>query len=254
MNPSTDPSKTNFFGQVFSVFALGILVATIFTSLTPASVLATSLSDVLKSDQQDVFEPAMPNEFPTPTPRPRPLIGIVAGHWGNDSGAVCQNGLTEAEVNLTIATLVKDQMVAAGFDVDLLKEFDPRLSGYRALALVSIHADSCDYFNDQATGYKVASAIGTADASRSDRLAGCISNRYGTETGLSYHSTSITLDMTSYHAFDEIHHETPAVIIETGFLNLDQQILTRYPEKVAKGITDGIICYIRNEDVDPKSD
>jgi N-acetylmuramoyl-L-alanine amidase len=57
--------------------------------------------------------------------------------------------------------------------------------------------------------------------------------------------------MTSYHAFDEIHHETPAVIIEVGFMNLDRQILTRYPDVVAQGIADGVLCYIRNEDVNP---
>ena len=239
---------------MFIIAALGVVVATIFTSLTPASVLANSLSEVLNTGQQDVFEPAMPNEFPTPTPRPRPAVGIVAGHWGNDPGSVCEDNLTEAEVNLTVATLVKDRLISAGFDVDLLKEFDSRLSGYRSLALVSIHADSCDYINDQATGYKVAPAIGTYDPARSDRLAGCISNRYATATGLENHSTSITTDMTSYHAFDEIHNETPAVIIEIGFLNLDRQVLTRQPDRVAQGITDGILCFIRNEDVNPDSD
>ena len=214
------------------VLAAGVLVATLFTSLTPASILA-----------------ALPEAFPTPTNRPRPVIGIVAGHWGNDPGAVCADELTEAEVNLTIATIVRDQLVAEEFDVDLLREFDPRLAGYRALALVSIHADSCDYINDQATGYKVAAAIGSADPSRSERLSACLRSRYADATGLTYHSTSITVDMTSYHAFDEIHHETPAVIIETGFLNLDKQILTRYPDQVARGITEGILCFIRNQDV-----
>ena len=253
MNPPTDPGQTNFFAQIFTVLGLGIVVATLFTSLTPASVLMTSLSEAF-TGQQNVFEPAMPNEFPTPTPRPRPLLGLVAGHWGNDPGSVCDDGLTEAEVNLTIASIVKDQLVAAGFDVDVLKEFDPRLKGYRSIALVSIHADSCDYYNDQATGFKVAAAIGSGEASRSERLAGCISNRYATATGMTFHSTSITLDMTSYHAFDEIHHETPAVIVETGFLNLDRQLLTRHPEQVAQGITDGILCFINNENITPDTE
>jgi len=55
--------------------------------------------------------------------------------------------------------------------------------------------------------------------------------------------------MTSYHAFDEIHTETTAAIIETGFLNLDRQILTENPDLIAQGIVDGLICYIRNENV-----
>jgi hypothetical protein len=76
------------------------------------------------------------------------LIGIVVGHWNDatkDPGAVCPDGLTEFQVNQDIATRVEQNLVEQGFDVDLLREFDDRLAGYRALALISIHADSCDY-------------------------------------------------------------------------------------------------------------
>jgi len=55
--------------------------------------------------------------------------------------------------------------------------------------------------------------------------------------------------MSSYHAFNEIDDDTPAVIIETGFMNLDKQLLTQQPDLVAKGIVDGILCYIYNEDL-----
>jgi N-acetylmuramoyl-L-alanine amidase len=55
--------------------------------------------------------------------------------------------------------------------------------------------------------------------------------------------------MTSYHAFDEIDQNTNAVIIEVGFLNLDRQILTKGQDQIARGISDGILCYIRNEDI-----
>ena len=37
-------------------------------------------------------------------------IGIVSGHWGHDSGAVCDNGTTEQQVNLAIATLVATEI------------------------------------------------------------------------------------------------------------------------------------------------
>jgi N-acetylmuramoyl-L-alanine amidase len=61
--------------------------------------------------------------------------------------------------------------------------------------------------------------------------------------------------MSSYHAFDEINADTPAVIIETGFMNLDRQILTQQPELIAEGITNGILCYLYNEDIsDPATD
>jgi N-acetylmuramoyl-L-alanine amidase len=55
--------------------------------------------------------------------------------------------------------------------------------------------------------------------------------------------------MSGYHAFDEIGEDTPAVIIETGFMNLDRQMLTQNSNQIAHGIADGILCYIRNESV-----
>jgi len=91
-------------------------------------------------------------------------IGIIAGHKGNDSGAVCADGLTEAEVVENIAVRVVSALQTRGIAVDLLTEFDPRLDGYVGTALVSIHADSCDYFNEQATGFKVAGS-GYTDSS-----------------------------------------------------------------------------------------
>jgi N-acetylmuramoyl-L-alanine amidase len=132
-----------------------------------------------------------------------------------------------------------------------LKEFDSRLEGYRSLLLVSIHADSCEYINDQATGFKVAAAMSTSYPERAERLVACLQNRYNTATGMTFHPGSVTLDMTSYHAFDEIDSDTTAAIIETGFMNLDRKILTKQPDLVASGIVQGILCYIRNEDVSP---
>jgi N-acetylmuramoyl-L-alanine amidase len=76
-----------------------------------------------------------------------------------------------------------------------------------------------------------------------------LQNRYESATGLRYHPNTVTADMTSYHAFNEIDGETNAVIIEVGFLNLDRQILTTGQDRVAQGISDGILCYIRNEDI-----
>jgi N-acetylmuramoyl-L-alanine amidase len=70
---------------------------------------------------------------------------------------------------------------------------------------------------------------------------------------MNFHATSVTPDMTSYHAFDEISEETTAAIIETGFLNLDRQMLTKDRDKVVKGITDGILCFVRNEDIVPQA-
>ena len=187
--------------------------------------------------------------------QPHLRIGIVAGHYGNDSGAVCYDGndmvtLTEADVNLKIAALVQQQLTQQGFEVDLLQEFDTRLNGYRALAIVSIHNDSCEYVNDEATGFKVAAALNTHDLNRANRLTACLIDRYHSETDMTFHAGSITGDMREYHAFREIDPSTVAAIIETGFLNLDREILTKKTELVAAGVVDGILCFANNENIE----
>jgi len=34
-------------------------------------------------------------------------------------------------------------------------------------------------------------------------------------------------------------------------MNLDYEILTQRPDLIARGVTDGILCYVRNETVNP---
>ncbi len=229
---------------------IAVLLATVFVAWTPASFSASSFSDRLA-----VLLTPQASGDAAGTAQPALRIGIVAGHSGNDSGAVCvdANGkvtLTEAEVNLNIATLVQKKLVDRGFQVDLLNEFDTRLNGYRAVAVVSIHNDSCQYINDEATGFKVAAALNTRDTNRANRLLACLVDRYHTATGLQFRPGSITPDMTGYHAFSEIDPNTVAAIIETGFLNLDREILTQHTDQVADGVVDGIMCFVNNENVE----
>jgi N-acetylmuramoyl-L-alanine amidase len=189
------------------------------------------------------------------TAQPQLRIGIVAGHLGNDSGAVCVDGngevtLTEADMNLEIAAIVQQQLTQAGYQIDLLNEYDTRLNGYRALAIVSIHNDSCEYVNDQATGFKVAAALNTNDLNRANRLTACLVDRYQKITDLTFHAGSITPDMREYHTFREIDPSTVAAIIETGFLNLDREILTKETDRIAAGVVEGILCFANNENIE----
>jgi N-acetylmuramoyl-L-alanine amidase len=222
-----------------------VVVATLFVAFTPNSLsggFGDQFAALLTSEPAAIVQPG--------TSRPAVKIGIVAGHMGNDSGAVCENGTTEADVNLKIATIVQQKLNALGYDTDLLKEMDPRLSGYHAAVLVSIHNDSCDYINDQATGFKVAAAMSTRDTNLANRLEACLRDRYQRTTGLPLHN-SVTNDMTFYHAFNEIDPSTPAGIIETGFLKLDYDILTTRTSLVATGVANGILCFINNENIAP---
>jgi N-acetylmuramoyl-L-alanine amidase len=57
--------------------------------------------------------------------------------------------------------------------------------------------------------------------------------------------------MREYHAFREIDPSTVAAIIETGFLNLDREMLTKKTDLVAEGVVQGILCFANNENVEP---
>jgi len=244
-------SSGGMFRQLQIVIVVAIVIATLFTAWTEPGLLPGSLSERL-SNALTSQRSTPQTGSPTTTARPNLRIGIVAGHSGNDSGAVCPDalgGFREVDLNLSIASLAREALVAQGYDVDLLAEYDPRLSGYRAIALVSIHADSCDYINDEASGFKVSAAISTKYPEQAARLTTCLRTRYADATGLQFHSGSVTGDMTNYHTFSEINNDTPAAIIETGFMNLDHEILTQHPDLIANGIASGILCFVRNEDI-----
>jgi N-acetylmuramoyl-L-alanine amidase len=247
--PARKPRPANAF---FTIAWMAIFLATLFTAWTPNSLFALNLEEQLRL----ILTPQPGAGAYVATPQPQLRVGIVAGHNGNDSGAICtdDNGevtLTEADINLEIAMQVRDSLVAQGYQVDLLNEFDTRLNGYRAVALVSIHNDSCEYVNDEATGFKVAASMDTRDVNRAQRLTVCLIDRYQDATGLTFHAGSITADMREYHAFSEIDPNTITAIIETGFLFLDREILTTRTDVVADGVTQGILCFINNESVVP---
>lgn len=172
----------------------------------------------------------------------RPLVGIVSGHRGYDPGAVCNDGLTEAAINYTIAQEVVNLLERRDIQADLLDEYDEWLTDYQADALVSIHSDSCNI--PGATGFKTARVTHSAIPTAEDRLVACLNQEYTIHTGLPQHTASITDNMTDYHAFNEINPFTPGAIIETGFM-LDDRFLLQYrPKIVARGIAAGIICFL----------
>lgn len=232
---SSSPAREAFWRSLFALMTLAIGLLAVHGLTRPGE-------GSLGADSTPT--PPLPTSGLTPR---LGHIGIIAGHWGNDAGAVCEDGLTEVSVNLDIARRVQSQLERLGYQVDLLEEFDTRLTGYRADALLSIHADSCKYVNDEATGFKVASAAHRSTANQDSQLVDCLTQHYARRTGLPFHAGSITYDMTDYHGFFEIAPTTPAAIIETGFLYLDRDILTRDTDKIAAGIVEGLVCFLEGQ-------
>jgi N-acetylmuramoyl-L-alanine amidase len=228
----------------FNVLLAAVLASTLFTAL-PATGMGFSAP---------LFQPGTGNDVTSPaTQEVEYHVGLVVGHWGHDTGAICPDslgGYMEVDINYTIADLTRQYLQAEGVKVDLLKEFDEHLHGYLSNALISIHADTCEYIPELGTGFKIAEAADNKRPEQAARLMACLQNRYAEATSLRY-DHRITEDMTSYHAFGEVDPNTPAVIIESGYMNQDRELLTKNPSLVARGITAGIMCYLNREEISP---
>lgn len=184
------------------------------------------------------------------TPIPPKQVAIISGHAGFDSGAICTDvyenvTLTEAEVNARIVQLVASSLSSDPtlLNVTILDEKDERLSGLRADVLLSLHSDSCV----DLSGFKAVSDPNSAIIDVQQKLLDCINSRYAAATQLRYHATTITHDMLGYHAFGRIDPQTPAAILEMGFMGGDQQLLTAQPERVAQGIVDSLVCFLGDD-------
>jgi N-acetylmuramoyl-L-alanine amidase len=172
-------------------------------------------------------------------------VGVVAGHWQSDAGAVCADGLQEVDINLDVASRVVALLQQQGYYAELLPEFSRRLNGYRADAFVSIHADACEPAG--VSGFKVARVASSAIPQQEDRLVACLRQEYARGTGLDFHENTITFDMTEYHAFREIDSKTPGAIIELGFMDADRELLTARSSAVAEAVMQGILCFLEGE-------
>lgn len=170
------------------------------------------------------------------------VIGILAGHMDFDTGAVCPDGLQETQITQAVARRVVARLESAGARVDLLAEKDARLDGYRADAMLSIHADSCI----ELSGFKAARALASIQPLTEDKYLRCVYQEYGRASGLDQHLNTVTHNMTQYYAFNRIDSRTPAVILELGFLGGDRQVLTAQQDRLAWGISNAILCFLRD--------
>ena len=239
------------FGVIAFLVVSGLLMLAVFFYFNPESSESVTVTPTNYLESPVVVEEpaptsaADPESGSTPTEQPIPetpsnLVGIIAGHRGYDSGTVCEDGLTEVQITSELSEKIASLLRSEGLDVETLNEFDPRIDEYEAVALIAIHVDSCDYINDLASGFKISGSSYTD----SSELSTCVQEAYGKATHLKYHPNTITPEMAGYHAFRKIDSQTPAIIIEAGFLNLDREILTDGMDVVARGIYDGIMCYV----------
>jgi|GEM_PF-171277 len=228
---------------IIVIIAAG-LASTIFTWFTRPDFINDGVASDLEVARATGVYSVQPTALPTPNYLRK--IGIVSGHRGpeGDPGAVCPDGLTEASINFAVAQIVVKNLRAQGYSVDLLDEFDARLDNYQAAALVSIHANTCQDWGELVSGFLVAKAAARPEGGLDTLLAECVGGQYGLIIGLE-RRYNLTVDMTDYHSFREIHPFTPAAIIELGFLKDDREVLTTRQDDMGRAITEGILCFLQ---------
>jgi N-acetylmuramoyl-L-alanine amidase len=229
-----------------------VLAPTMTAEPSPTPLPPTGTPESTATPLPPTITPSLSATLPptfTATPGP-PTVALVAGHRNNDSGAVCESGpyegLQEVQITTDVTARLKQMLEARGYEVVDLDEFDSRLNGLEADALLSIHVDSCVDW-EGTTGFKVARASNSAIPDIEDEFVACMSDEYGAATGLRIHHGSITHNMTLYHAFRRVAPTTPGVIIELGFLYHDHDLLTRREEVLTEGLFRGVECFLRDE-------
>jgi N-acetylmuramoyl-L-alanine amidase len=183
--------------------------------------------------------PVKPSASPT-TPTYSQTIGLLAGHQGAGSGATCSDGVKEVAITIDIAARLQKKLRDARYQIDLLDEFDARLDNYHAAVFVALHADSCIR---GASGFKIAGRE-MNDPAATRALRDCLQGHYREATHLEPQPFGVTPAMTHYYAFDRLAPETPAAIIELGFISTDRAILLDQPDQAVQGVYDGIVCFL----------
>lgn len=197
-----------------------------------------------ESGGQTAEEPVAEEE---PQQRTAPLIFIDAGHGGNDGGCA-EGGVTEKEINLAIARLVRDKLRASGYEVVMSRSTDTyvakedrviRANNLQADIYVSIHQNSSE--EKSVSGMEVW-YDGTDAARDSKRLALLVSQQTAQSTGAVEREVRGDAD---FHVTGST--QMPACLIETGFLTNREErgklSTPEYQEQVAAGITQGIEYY-----------
>ena len=203
------------------------------------------------------FEAPLPPAPVWNPPGPK-RVGIQAGHWlrqevpwelhhldfGGSGG-----GRQEWQVTLDLAERVQQQLEAAGVRADVLPVAVPE--HYLAHAFVAIHADAS--VHPTWRGFKIARPDFSAIPEVDDQLVTDLDTTYAEATNFPRDLDHISSSMRQYYAFNSrryCHSVAPGVpqaLIETGYLTSaqDRAVLFDDPDTAARGITEGILRFLR---------
>lgn len=192
-----------------------------------------------------------------------PIIIIDAGHGGFDAGASASDGTLEKNINLEIATALKDVLCLYGYKTILTRETDCALSidknskttkkldlearveytkKYTNSIFVSIHQNKFEM--PSVHGFQT---FYSKNHQNSKLLAECIQ---GSAKKLAQpdNERPVKVDARKVYIMENI--TVPAVIVECGFLsNPDELQLLKsssYRMLLAYSVADGILAYVSN--------
>lgn len=195
------------------------------------------------------------------TPVSSKTIIVDAGHGGEDGGAVSDNGVSEAEINLKIALKLQQLLEQSGSNVVLTRSDDNAIydvdkktlrekknsdirnrvkigNGSSADIFVSIHLNKIP--ENQYYGWQTFFKDGNEDGKR---LATCIQNNLNETMQKENKRTPLKIN----NVYIIKHVEIPTVIVECGFLSNSEEEKQlqqeEYQTKLAWGIYNGIMEY-----------
>lgn len=190
----------------------------------------------------------------------RPRVGIQIGHYkaieqpkelenirystGGQSGKI-----TELEINIAVAKMLRDMLEAKGIIVDILPATIP--PNYRADVFISIHADSSP--DKRRRGYK--SAYFTPSRNDYDQLLKeKIDESYFYFMGLPDDDKNVSGAMLEYYSFNNkrfkhsINKKTAGIIVEIGYISNAKDLqLIKDPVNPAYALQIGIIKYLNSQ-------
>lgn len=204
-----------------------------------------------------IFQPTttfhvLDNEVTLPWNISQETVDIVldAGHGGKDQGTNAGNVL-EKDINLQIAQKTQQYLEKEGYKVGMVRTDDTFVKlGQRAdyanereaQLFVSIHCNS----SESGEGNGIETYYAEEKAETSSPLAELIQEQVVLQTGARDRSAR-TADYAVIRKTD-----MPAVLIEIGFLSDTEEcrLLQQndYQDKIARGIADGILCYLHKSD------
>lgn len=172
-------------------------------------------------------------------------VTINAGHMpGQDSGAVGQTGLQEADVtksvSLLLCDLLKSQHEVQFVQANELQDICDLSNEWQSDYFISIHCNAAE--NPAANGFEIWTTFGET---KSDELAECIYTEMLTLPLNGRNDTSDGDSDKESNFYVLRHTDCPAVLIELAFISNEQEesllASSGFQQKVAEAIVKGIL-------------